>query len=139
LTSVALTQEVGVGRRILHSTFNLALTRKFLLHFYVDLVRSSQAQDIEKIERGPLLCGITRRNCPVSRADLRPFVKDFSSLVDLDKKTPDADPFFIALAISKDWTVFTSEKPSTGGRPKIPDVCKKYNMKCISLLEFFRE
>jgi hypothetical protein len=66
-------------------------------------------------------------------------LKDFPNLVDPNKTTPDADPFVIGLAISKDWTVVTSEKPSTGGRPKIPDVCKKYNMKCISLLEFFRE
>lgn len=66
-------------------------------------------------------------------------LKDFPSLVDPNKTTPDADPFVIALAISKDWTVVTSEKPSTGGRAKIPDVCKKCNVKCISLIEFFRE
>jgi hypothetical protein len=66
-------------------------------------------------------------------------LKDFPNLIDPNKTTPDADPFVIGLAISRDWKVITSEKPSAGGRPKIPDVCKKYNMKCISLLEFFRE
>lgn len=51
-----------------------------------------------------------------------------------------ADPFVIALAMSRGWTVITSERPANpGGRPKIPDVCKAYNIKCVGLLGFFRE
>lgn len=70
---------------------------------------------------------------------VRNILNDFSNLVDQNKTTPDADPFVIALAISQNWTVITSEKPGVGGRPKIPDVCNKYNVKCISLIDFFRE
>ena len=71
---------------------------------------------------------------------MRKILKRFRGLVDENKTTPDADPFVIALAISKGWTVITSEKPaSPGGPPKIPDVCENYNVKCIPLIEFFRE
>jgi hypothetical protein len=64
--------------------------------------------------------------------------KDFPNFIDPNKEI-DADPFLVALAKTKEWTIITSEKPNPGGRPKIPDVCKKYNVKCLSLIEFFRE
>lgn len=71
---------------------------------------------------------------------MREIERHFPNLIDARKETPDADPFVIALAISKGWTVITSEKSaSPGGPPKIPDVCENYNVKCISLIEFFRE
>ena len=64
----------------------------------------------------------------------------FNNLIDEKKTTSESDPFVIALAITKGWKVITSEKPtSPGGKPKIPDVCDKYGIKCIPLLEFFRE
>jgi hypothetical protein len=67
-------------------------------------------------------------------------LKQFKELIDTNKETPDADPFVIALAKNKGWTVITSEKPANlGGHPKIPDVCKNYNIKCIPLIKFFRE
>lgn len=71
---------------------------------------------------------------------MRKILRQFPNLIDANKITPDADPFVIALAISKGWTVITSEKAATpGGHPKIPDVCENYNVKCIPLIEFFRE
>jgi len=71
---------------------------------------------------------------------VRVIVKNFPKLVDVGKTTADADPFIIALAKSKDWTVVTSEIPDPQRkRPKIPDVCQVYDVKCISLVEFFRE
>lgn len=66
-------------------------------------------------------------------------LKDFPQLVDTKKTTPDADPFVIALARSRGWAIITSETPNPGGRPHIPDVCKRYNVRWISLMEFFRE
>ncbi len=63
----------------------------------------------------------------------------FPDLVDPNKVTPDADPFVIALAMSQGWKVITSEAPSRGGRPKIPNVCSSFGIGCLSLLEFFRE
>lgn len=71
-------------------------------------------------------------------------LKYFPNLVDPNKLTPEADPFVIALAMSIGWTVITSEKPANltanpAARPKIPDACGHFNVKCIhDLLEFFR-
>lgn len=61
------------------------------------------------------------------------------NFIDSLKDTPEADPFIIALAKSKDWKVVTSEKPNIGGRPRIPDVCVDYEIGCLNLLSFFRE
>jgi len=73
----------------------------------------------------------------------------FSGLIDKNKQTPDADPFLIALAMVRkrprnallypvDCIVVTQEKPSRGGRPKIPDVCAHYGVECIDILTLFR-
>lgn len=76
---------------------------------------------------------------------VRSILRKFTRLVDENKDTEEVDPFVIALAMSKDWTVITSEQPANltanpTARPKIPDVCKYFNVKCIyELLEFFRE
>lgn len=69
----------------------------------------------------------------------------FPRLVDQDRETEEADPFVIALAMVEDLTVITSEQPANidinkNARPKIPDVCKYFKVKCIhDLLEFFRQ
>ena len=65
----------------------------------------------------------------------------YQRLIDPNKTIPEADPFLIALAKTRKWTVVTSEHPRTNpsARPKIPDVCKDYKIKCISLIDFFRE
>jgi len=76
---------------------------------------------------------------------MRSISEQFPNFVDKDKTIPEADPFVITLAMSKRWSVITSEQPANlnanpGARPKIPDVCEHYNVKCIyQLLEFFRE
>lgn len=76
---------------------------------------------------------------------MRSISKQFPNFVHKDKTIPEADPFVIALAMSKGWTVITSEQPANlnanpGARPKIPDVCEHYDVRCIyKLLEFFRE
>lgn len=72
-------------------------------------------------------------------------LKNFPKLVDVNKTIPEADPFVIALVKSKGGTVITSEQPANlyanpGARPKIPDVCEHYKVKCIHRFpEFFRE
>lgn len=64
----------------------------------------------------------------------------FPGLVDKNKTTPQADPFIIALAKCRAWTLVTSERPNNSlVRPKIPNVCKSFNVRWIKLLEFFRE
>jgi predicted nucleic acid-binding protein len=72
------------------------------------------------------------------------YVKDimvkFPSLVDTRSTEPNADPFVIALAYSKGWAVISSENPGgKGPRKRIPDVCAHYDVKCMSLLDFFRD
>ena len=61
-------------------------------------------------------------------------------LVDTRKNRSQADPFVIALAQLHGFAVVTGERP-TGrpDRPHIPDVCTALNIRCISLLELFRE
>ncbi len=68
----------------------------------------------------------------------------FPKLVDVSKTIPEADPFVIALALVNKITVISMEKSSNirlnkNAKPKLPDVCIEYKVKCIQLLEFFRE
>lgn len=65
-------------------------------------------------------------------------MRRFPPLVDTLASTPIADPFVVALALSKGYSVITSETTKKG-KVKIPDVCRAYNIKCLKLLEFFRE
>jgi hypothetical protein len=76
---------------------------------------------------------------PSQLNEVRNIERDFPSLVDPYKQTPDADPFIVALAKIKGWAVITSEKLGTPDHPKIPDVCRRYSVRCLSLIEFFRE
>ena len=70
---------------------------------------------------------------------VKAIVGKFPKLIDSRKTTPDADPFVISLAMSKSWTVIASEHSNPGGKPRIPDVCRNYNVRCIKLVEFIRE
>ena len=64
----------------------------------------------------------------------------YPKLIDPNKTNSDADPFIIALAKNRNWTVVTSENPSNNpDYPKIPDVCKNCKIKCIKPIEFIRE
>lgn len=61
-------------------------------------------------------------------------------LVDERKKRSKGDPFVIALAQLKGFTVVTAENASGKlHKPHIPDVCQALGIKCIPLLELFRE
>ena len=71
--------------------------------------------------------------------DVKEILRRFENLVDASKQGPHADPFVIALALSESCTVVTSERTGTSSKPKIPDVCSHFGIKCLSLLEFFRE
>ena len=62
-----------------------------------------------------------------------------SNLLDLRRNRSGADPFLIAVAVVHECAVVTEEKPSGGPeRSKIPDVCKAYQIECITLLEMLR-
>ena len=69
-------------------------------------------------------------------------------LFDIEKETPDADPFVIALAIVRqrqaallgECVVVSDEaRAEQGVRPRIPRVCRDpaYNVPCIRTLEMF--
>jgi Domain of unknown function (DUF4411) len=61
------------------------------------------------------------------------------NLLDLKNKKSSADPFLIAVARANGGIVVTEEVYSGGpDRPKIPDVCKHYNIDCINLLTMLR-
>lgn len=67
-------------------------------------------------------------------------LRDHRRLVDERRNRSKGDPFVIALAKMKGFAVVTGEKPSGNlEKPRIPDVCGALNIKCISLLELFRE
>jgi len=67
-----------------------------------------------------------------------------AGLIDPNKYIPDADPFVIALALSRrqglfpsDCQVVTEEKLAGPGGLKIPNVCAAYNVPCIRLVNVF--
>ena len=52
----------------------------------------------------------------------------------------DADIHLIALAVAHDYALITYEKPSDNpDKPKIPNICKDLGVKCMDLLEVFKE
>ena len=62
------------------------------------------------------------------------------NLVDLKRRKSGADPFVIAAAAVHSCAVVTEEKPS-GGPPKvkIPDVCKLFGVRCVTVLDMLRD
>jgi len=71
---------------------------------------------------------------------------EFPNWVDHQKETPEADPFVIALAclekknlqmLGDECVVVSEERPRTNinAKSKIPDVCRRYNLRHFSNLE----
>ncbi|MDQ8182527.1 DUF4411 family protein [Pelagicoccus sp. SDUM812005] len=64
----------------------------------------------------------------------------YPRLVDTKRNRSQADPFVIATAEHLKATVVTGERASGSlNNPKIPDVCIKREIRCISFLEMLRE
>jgi Domain of unknown function (DUF4411) len=59
-------------------------------------------------------------------------------LMKATKNRNGADPFVIATARVKGFTVVTEEKGGTATRPKIPSVCESLGVPCINVLGFIR-
>lgn len=110
-----------------------------------EVFRELESQDDELLEWAKKRKGMFKVLDRHQVSLVKDILKNFPKLVDVNKTIPDADPFVIALVKSKGGTVFTSEQPANlyanpGARPKIPDVCKHYKVKCIHRFpEFFRE
>jgi len=80
---------------------------------------------------------------------VKEILTEFPQLADINKITPDADPFIIALALERDpqktliptdikKVVLTQEKYKEN-KINIPFVCQSYGIECINLLELFRK
>ena len=66
-------------------------------------------------------------------------LKNYPRLIDSKKNRSMADPFVIGQALSSKAIVVSEEVSSPGSKsPKIPDVCTKYEVECINILEFMR-
>ncbi|MDX2269636.1 MAG: DUF4411 family protein [Bryobacter sp.] len=64
---------------------------------------------------------------------------DFPKLVNNERNRSIADPFVIAVAKARKLSVVTGEKrKGNPSRPKIPDVCDAYGIKCLTLLELMK-
>lgn len=74
---------------------------------------------------------------------VRNIMARFPNLVDINKPTPEADPFVIALAKSYNLIVIAQENrvkiSGPESKPKIPNVCDELNVEWIRLLDLFRE
>ena len=64
-------------------------------------------------------------------------MRTFPKLVDERHGKSIADPFVIATAIITKTTVVTYEKGGNQNRPKIPSVCKYFNIRCIQEFSVF--
>lgn len=70
---------------------------------------------------------------------VREILNTHPRLVSNGKGRNRADPFVIGLARIKNLTVVCNEKISGNpNKPKMPDVCDYYSVKCITMLEFIR-
>lgn len=77
---------------------------------------------------------------PEQIQNVKEILKLFPSLIDEKKTVPDADPFVVALALTKGWKVVSSENlAGTSTRKRIPDVCNHYKISCLTLLDFSRD
>lgn len=50
-----------------------------------------------------------------------------------------ADPFVIAAAKVRGLTLVTEERFGTPSKPRIPDICKSMDLRCIDVMTFIRE
>jgi hypothetical protein len=77
---------------------------------------------------------------PNELRQVREILKKFPMLVSEDvflSTKPQADPFVIALALVRDCVLVHGEKFKPNA-PKIPNVCKHFDVKEMSLHDFFR-
>lgn len=71
---------------------------------------------------------------------VRSVLHDHWKLIDERKSRSGADPFVVALARIEACPVITGERVSNSSkRPHIPDVCHALGIKCLDMLQFFRE
>ena len=71
---------------------------------------------------------------------LTEIMSKYGRLVDTKRNRSGCDPWVIALARARGFSVVTAEKASGSlAKPKIPDVCQALGIPCIEIVDFFRE
>jgi hypothetical protein len=63
----------------------------------------------------------------------------YPRLVDMLKGRSQADPFVIATAVETSSIVVTGESFGTATKPRIPFVCQRLGIRCITFLDMIRE
>jgi hypothetical protein len=66
-------------------------------------------------------------------------MSDYPRIVSLKRNKGGADPFVIALAKRGGYTVVTQEGKGSEEGPKIPFVCKKYEIPCVDLSDMIAQ
>lgn len=69
-------------------------------------------------------------------------LRRFPTWVGAHRSRSFADPFAVGLALARGLRVVTMERSSSTPserKPKIPDVCAAFDIRCYSLVEMFRE
>lgn len=75
---------------------------------------------------------------PIQKS-LKMIMHDFpKGFVDPRTSRSGADPIVVAVGHAYGYTVVTGEKKGKRKKPKIPDVCLFYNIKCCTMMEMFR-
>jgi hypothetical protein len=72
---------------------------------------------------------------PAIQQEAKDILKVHPRLVNASKGRNSADPFVIATAKIKTFTVVTEEGMGSTGKPKIPDVCQLRGVPCIGLIQ----
>jgi len=87
--------------------------------------------------RGHFVQGITEH----VQKHVRDILAEYPNLVDARKDRSMADPWVVAHALAASATLVTKEVAAPVGsqRIKIPDVCTKFSVRCISDFDFIRE
>ncbi len=81
---------------------------------------------------------------PTSGADVQRVVREilqkYPALITGTRKSNGADPFVIALAKQRGYTLVSDETWAGNGQPvKIPNVCNAYGVRLIKFVDFLRE
>jgi len=64
----------------------------------------------------------------------------FPALVPPDASRPFADPWVVAQAMAEGAVVVSKERPAAAnGKPKVPNVCEAFGVRCIKLLGMLRD
>lgn len=70
----------------------------------------------------------------------RDILRDHPRLIDTRRNRSGADPFVIAVAQTANCAVVTDEiATNSDRRPHIPDVCDSLSVRCIGIIDLFRE